>query len=78
MSKVLTMIDLERNLYVYLSNAYDARHATSAMDYLAKIANRLEIDDYLDMLENLVGNDVELDDDLLDLIHASPAALYEV
>lgn len=77
MSKVLTLIGLEQNLYVYLSNAYDARHATSAMAYLTELAHRLDIDDYLDMLENLVGYDVELDDDLLDLIDASPVALYE-
>jgi hypothetical protein len=78
MSKVMEMVSLERNVQIHLSNLYGARHALSAMTYLSIIAERLDLDDYLDILDNLVGRDIELDDDLLDLIHASPVALYEL
>jgi hypothetical protein len=78
MSKVLDVIAFERLLYIDLEVEYGIRHATAALNYLEKIAVRLEVDDYLDILESLVDGEVELDDDLLDLVHAAPACLYVV
>ena len=76
MSKMLDMVAFERLLYLRLDEDFGHRHAETALNYLADICDKLDLDDYLDILENLVDDDVELDDDLLDLIHASPVALY--
>ena len=76
MSKALDVIAFERLLYIDLEVEYGIRHAFTALNYLGRLADRLELDDYLDILESLVDGEVDLDDDLLDLVHASPACLY--
>jgi hypothetical protein len=76
MSKVLDVIAFERLLYIDLEVEYGIRHAVAALNYLGRLADRLEVDDYLDILESLVDGEVDLDDDLIQLIDASPACLY--
>ena len=78
MSKALDVIAFERLLYIDLEVEYGHRHANAALKYLGRLADRLEVDDYLDMLEHLVDGEVELDRDLIRLIEASPAFLYVV
>jgi hypothetical protein len=76
MSKMLDMVAFEHLLYLNLDEAYGHRHANTALQFLADLCDKLDLDDYLDILEWLVDNDIDLDDELHDLISYSPVRLY--
>ncbi len=70
------LTNLERLLFAELEESYGTLHAYAGLQYLELLWSKLDLDDYLDILECLVDGNIDLDYDLLDLIDKSPVQLY--
>jgi len=68
----MTRVTLEDELYHELTRDFGSTIASAVFDKLDTLWFRLDHDDYLDILEYLLGEDVHLDDDLQAMIDDIP------
>jgi hypothetical protein len=74
----MTRFRLEDELYQELNQDFGSAVANEVSDKLDSLCIRLDENDYLDILEYLLGVDIELDDDLLDLIDDIPVPIMSI
>lgn len=67
-----TTLELEDLLYPQLEADFGPAVGDAVFDRLDQLYLRLDRNDYLDILEYLLGEDIDLDDDLMALIADIP------